>query len=135
MAQLLLHNARVILQGGVQHGGVLIRDQRIALVFAREHTPVGLSASETIDLGGAYLAPGLIDIHIHGSAGVDVQSTDAAGLTKLSAFLLAEGVTGYFATFVPSDEQGYRDSIAAIGSYVKQQDDAHRNNKAQVGAR
>ncbi|HXI91816.1 MAG TPA: N-acetylglucosamine-6-phosphate deacetylase [Blastocatellia bacterium] len=135
MAQLLLHNARVILESGIQHGGVLIRDQRIALVFAHEQTPAGLSTSGTIDLGGAYLAPGLIDIHIHGSAGVDVQSTDAAGLTKLSAFLLAEGVTGYFATFVPSDEQGYRDSIAAIGSYVNQQDDEHRNNKAQAGAR
>ena len=53
MAQLLLHNARVILESGVQHGGVLIRDRRIALVFAREQTPAGLSASETIDLGGA----------------------------------------------------------------------------------
>src|SRR5258706_11794306 len=135
MTQLLLHNARVILQSGIQHGGVLIRDQRIALVFALEQTPAGLSASETIDLGGAYLAPGLIDIHIHGSAGVDVQSTDAAGLAKLSAFLLAEGVTGYFATFVPSDEQGYRDSIAAIGAYINKQGDPHRNNKEQVAAR
>ena len=135
MAQLLLHNARVILQGGIQRGGVLIRDRRIALVFALEQTPAGLSASETIDLFGAYLAPGLIDIHVHGSAGVDVQSTDSAGLTKLSAFLLAEGVTGYFATFVPSDEKGYRDSIAAIRAYINRQDDAHRNNKAQVAAR
>jgi len=125
----------VILESGVQHGGVLIRDRRIALVFAHAQTPAGLSASDTIDLGGAYLAPGMIDIHIHGSAGVDVQSTDAAGLTKLSKFLLAEGVIGYFPTFVPSDEQGYRDSIAAIGSYINQQEDAHRNNKAQVSAR
>src|SRR6266404_1262735 len=135
MAQLLLHNARVILESGVQRGGVLVRDRRIALVFAHEQTPAGLSASETIDLGGAYLAPGLIDIHIHGSTGVDVQSTDAAGLTKLSKFLLAEGVIGYFPTFVPSDEQGYRGSIAAIGSYIDQQEDAHRNNKTQVAAR
>jgi N-acetylglucosamine-6-phosphate deacetylase len=135
MAQLLLHNARVILESGVQHGGVFVRDGRIALVFAHEQTPAGLSASETIDLGGAYLAPGMIDIHLHGSAGVDVQSTDAGGLAKLSEFLLAEGVTGYFATFVPSDEQGYRNSIAAISSYIDQQDEAHRNNKAQVASR
>jgi N-acetylglucosamine-6-phosphate deacetylase len=135
MAQLLLHNARVILESCVHHGGVLVRDGRIALVFAREQTPAGMSASETIDLGGAYLAPGMVDIHIHGSAGVDVQSTDVGGLEKLSEFLLAEGVIGYFATFVPSDERGYRDSIDAIGSYIDQQDEAHRNNKAQVAAR
>ncbi len=135
MAHLLLHNARVLLESGIHHGGVLVRDGRIALVFAHEQTPAGLSADETIDLSGAYLAPGLIDIHIHGSAGVDVQSTDAAGLTKLSEFLLAEGVTGYFATFVPSDERGYREAIAAIDSYVAQQNEADRNNKPQVAAR
>jgi N-acetylglucosamine-6-phosphate deacetylase len=135
MAQLLLHNARVVLECGVQHGGVLVRDGRIALVFPNDQTPAGLGATESIDLGGAYLAPGMIDIHIHGSAGVDVQSTDAGGLTKLSGFLLAEGVTGYFPTFVPTDDRGYRETIAAIGSYAAQQNEADRNNKPQVAAR
>lgn len=135
MAQLVLHNARVILEAGVEHGGVLVRDGRIALVFPNEQVPTGLGASESIDLGGAYLAPGMIDIHIHGSAGVDVQSTDAAGLAQLSEFLLAEGVTGYFATFVPSDERGYREAIAAVDSYTDRQDEAQRKDKALVGAR
>jgi len=135
MAQLLLKNARVIVESDVQLGGVLVRGERIAQVFAQDQTPAGLSASETIDLGGAFLAPGMIDIHIHGSAGVDVQATDATGLAKLSEFLLAEGVTGYFATFVPSDERGYREAIAAIDSYISQQNERPRNNKAQVAAR
>lgn len=135
MAQLLLHNARVVLEGGVQRGGVLVHERRIAHVFTQDKTPTGLSANDSIDLAGAYLAPGMIDIHIHGSAGVDVQATDAAGLTKLSEFLLAEGVTGYFATFVPSDERGYREAIAAIDSYAAQQNEAERNNKPQVAAR
>src|SRR5712692_5800455 len=106
MALFVLHNARVILEGGVQSGGVLVSQGRIALVFTGDKTPTGLSASESIDLGGAYLAPGLIDIHIHGSAGVDVQATDADGLAKLSEFLISEGVTGYFATLVPTNERG-----------------------------
>lgn len=135
MAQLILHNARVILEGGVQHGGVLVRDGRIALVFPNEQTPAGLGASESIDLDGAYLAPGLIDIHIHGSAGVDLQAADADGLAKLSQFLLAEGVTGYFATLVPTDERGYQETLATISFYINQQDEAHGNNKSQLGAR
>src|ERR1700704_6468668 len=100
MSQLLLHNARVILEDSVQRGGILVRDGRIALVFTDEETPAGLGDSESIDVGNDYLAPGLIDIHIHGSVGVDVQATDGDGLDKLSNFLIAEGVTGYFATFV-----------------------------------
>ncbi len=135
MAQLLLHDARVLLEGGVQYGGVLVRDGRIALVFSNEQMPSGMGTSESINLGGAYLAPGMIDIHIHGSAGVDVQAADAAGLAKLSEFLLAEGVTGYFATFVPTDELGYREAIAAVDSYTTRQNEAARNKKPQVAAR
>ena len=130
MDLLLLHNARVVLEAGVQRGGVLVRDERVALVFTNEQIPTGFGASYSIDLKGAYLAPGMIDIHIHGSAGIDVQATDAAGLRRLSEFLLAEGVTGYFATFVPTDERGYRESIASIETYVQQQNEARAADKS-----
>jgi N-acetylglucosamine-6-phosphate deacetylase len=134
MTQLVLHNARVLREHGVQEGGVVVSEGRIALVFTEDQVPTGLSASESIDLAGAYLAPGLIDIHIHGSAGVDVQATDADGLAKLSQFLLAEGVTGYFATLVPTDERGYQEALATIGSYSEQQDQKQNDNPKR-GAR
>src|SRR5437016_2230303 len=135
MAQLLLHNARVILESGVQHGGVLVRDGRIAHVFTDESTPTGVTASESIDLEHDYLAPGLIDIHIHGSVGVDLQATDAEGLEKLSNFLLGEAVTGYFATFVPTDERGYQEALATIGSYIERQNQAASEKDQLRGAR
>jgi N-acetylglucosamine-6-phosphate deacetylase len=121
MTQLFIYNARVILKEGVRAGGVLIRDRRIELVFSHDQTPVGLSASDSVDLEGAYLAPGMIDIHIHGSAGIDVQDTDAAGLRKLSDFLIAEGVTGYFPTFVPAVEKVYREATTTIDLFIRQQ--------------
>jgi N-acetylglucosamine-6-phosphate deacetylase len=132
---LLLHNARLILEAGIQIGGVLVREGRITLVFARDKTPTGLSARESIDLGGAYLAPGLIDIHIHGSAGVDAQATDGEGLTRLSEFLISEGVTGYFATLVPTSGRGYSEALAAINSYIERQDQQLATNKERRGAR
>jgi N-acetylglucosamine-6-phosphate deacetylase len=126
MTELLLHNARVVLENEILHGGVLIRDGRIAQVFAHEQTPTGLGASESVDVEGRYLAPGMIDIHIHGSAGVDVQNADRAALAKLSEFLLSEGVTGYFATFVPTDARGYGDAIREINSYIEHGDENRR---------
>jgi N-acetylglucosamine-6-phosphate deacetylase len=122
MRDLLLHNARVILPDRIQRGGVMVRDGRIAQVFAHGQTPTGISSRESIDLQEAYLAPGLIDIHIHGSKGVDVQDAEPNDLSKLSEFLLNEGVTGYFATFVPTDEQSYRSGIATVESYIAGQD-------------
>jgi len=127
MASLLLHNARVVLESGIQRGGALVVDGKISEVFADDQVPTGFGAGESIDLGGAYLAPGMIDIHIHGSTGVDVQATDTAGLTKLSKFLLAEGVTGYFATFVPMDRRSYSEAVAAVDSYSDQQSSIQRD--------
>ncbi len=132
MNQLLLHNARVIIENRVERGGVLVRDGRIAQVFAQEDKPAGLSANELIDLRNAYLAPGMIDIHIHGSAGVDVQDADSNEIARLSRFLLAEGVTGYFATFVPTDECGYRKAVAEIESYIANQDKANAKSGARI---
>lgn len=126
MTQLLIHNARVIHKDGIHHGGVLVRDERIAQVFSHEQTPAGMSSSESIDLREALLVPGLIDIHIHGSSGVDVQNTDADGLSKLSEFLINEGVTSYFATFVPTDEQSYLNAISTVESQIATQEPAKR---------
>jgi N-acetylglucosamine-6-phosphate deacetylase len=64
----------------------------------------------------------LIDIHIHGSGGIDVQNTDTDGLSHLSDFLLNEGVTGYFATFVPSEEQNYLSAITTVQSRIAAQE-------------
>jgi N-acetylglucosamine-6-phosphate deacetylase len=135
MDQLVIHNARVILEGAVQRGGVLVRDGHIALVFNEEKKPAGFSETESINLQNDYLAPGLIDIHIHGSVGIDVQATDTDGLDKLSDFLLGEGVTGYFATFVPADERGYREALATIAPYIERQNRAEPEKHKPRGAR
>ncbi len=133
MSELFLSNALVLLEDGFERGGVVIADGRICEVTAYERGPS--SATNRIDLGGAYLAPGMIDIHIHGSAGVDVMDADQESLRKLSEFLLKQGVTGYFATLVPTDERGYRSALAEIASHIKQQNEAAENHNESLGAR
>jgi N-acetylglucosamine-6-phosphate deacetylase len=129
---LVLYNSNLILPHGVERGGVIVEDGRLVRVFADDNRPSGLSQPELIDLKGAYLAPGLIDIHIHGSAGVDVQATDAAGLATLSEFLLREGVTGYFPTFVPASDREYADALATVAAYIRQPDDSATTPRARI---
>ncbi|HXF39073.1 MAG TPA: N-acetylglucosamine-6-phosphate deacetylase [Blastocatellia bacterium] len=129
---LVLHNSKLILPHGIERGGVIVEDGGLARVFADDNRPAGLGGPESIDLKGAYLAPGLIDIHIHGSAGVDVQATDEAGLAKLSEFLLCEGVTGYFPTFVPASDREYTDALASVVAYTRQQDDSAATPRARI---
>jgi N-acetylglucosamine-6-phosphate deacetylase len=125
MSEYLLHNARVILPTEIIHGGVIVRHSRIAQVFAQSDKPAGFGPGDTINIGERYLAPGFIDIHIHGSAGVDVQETDLDGLASLSSFLLSRGVTSYFPTFVPADSDSFNSAVKTINSHLAEGGKGH----------
>src|ERR1700730_13506175 len=64
---------------------------------ARSETPQGASP---VDFGDAILAPGFVDIHMHGGTGVDVMQASPADLARLGKWLTNNGVTGYFPTTV-----------------------------------
>ncbi|MDO4948698.1 MAG: dihydroorotase [Bacteroidales bacterium] len=62
--KLLIHNARIVNEGRIFQGYVLIDNEMIADVV--EGTVCGdVSADETIDAHEAYLLPGAIDDHVH----------------------------------------------------------------------
>lgn len=56
------------------------------------------SDAEVIDYSEYYIAPGLVDTHIHGFGGHDVMDNDADGLLAMSEKLLSTGVTSFLAT-------------------------------------
>jgi N-acetylglucosamine-6-phosphate deacetylase len=72
------------------------------------------AADEEFDLKGATLYPGFIDIHIHGSAGIDTNSASTGDLMKLAGFLASRGVTAWVPTLVPDSDENYRKAAAAI---------------------
>ena len=60
--------------------------------------PKDACKDETTDLGGAYVIPGLIDIHTHGNSGADFSDGDFNGLRKMAAFYLSKGITSFCPT-------------------------------------
>src|ERR1700690_757207 len=52
------------------------------------------------DLADTILAPGFVDIHMHGGAGLDVMRATPGELPHLNQFLTRHGVIGYFPTTV-----------------------------------
>src|SRR5882672_3396549 len=60
-ADLLVRNARIVnvFSGQIESNDIAIFDGKIAGIGQ------GYSAKETIDVGGAFVAPGLIDAHVH----------------------------------------------------------------------
>jgi len=120
-ASLLLRDARVIgSEFVIEHGSVLIEDGRIARLSDASQT-FEADPNSTLNLTGSVLMPGLIDVHIHGAAGVDTMVGAPEDFLQLAAFLASKGVTGWLPTLVPASQQEYERTIAAIDQAIKLQ--------------
>ena len=76
---------------------VLCYDERImSIVPAAEFTAEGVD--KVIDAAGAYVAPGFVNVHIHGCDGADTMDEDADALGKIAAFQARTGVTSFLPT-------------------------------------
>ena len=83
----------------IQNPLLFIEEGIVSAVSSRADREVPSTAT-MVDLGDAILAPGFVDIHMHGGAGLDVMRASPAELPRLHKFLAAHGVTGYFPTTV-----------------------------------
>lgn len=70
--------------------GLLVSDGRIEAVCPRGQLPGDVPVTE---IEGTYLAPGFVDIHVHGAAGRGYNEGTADAVTEIGAALLAAGVT------------------------------------------
>lgn len=78
---------------------VVLRDGAIAEISSRRQRDLPVDA-RCVDLGDATLAPGFIDLHIHGGAGHDVMENDSVALPAVETLLFRSGVTSYYPTTV-----------------------------------
>ena len=56
---------------------------------------LGEAAEDAVDLLGAYVLPGLIDVHTHGNSGADFSDGNAAGVEKMARYMAKNGVTSF----------------------------------------
>jgi N-acetylglucosamine-6-phosphate deacetylase len=90
-------------QQEIQNPLLFIEDGLISAVSSRAEQEIPNHATVidlTKDVAGAILAPGFVDIHMHGGAGLDVMRASPSELPHLNKFLTTHGVTGYFPTTV-----------------------------------
>lgn len=110
MDKLLLRGGEVYQAGRFVRADVLCADGRIAAVAP------GLCAdgARTIDVTGLRVAPGFIDAHTHGAAGVDVNAADADGLRRIAAFFASQGTTAFCASVLTDTEETTRRCLSGI---------------------
>ncbi len=77
---------------------VVVEDQLIKAIIPTDMIKHHLPATQYEFSAQHYLAPGLIDMHIHGIQGHDVMDGTPEALLAISKVLAKEGVTGFLAT-------------------------------------
>jgi len=97
---------------------LLIVDGIISAVGARAEVHIPPNA-RVLDFGDAVLAPGLIDIHIHGGAGHDVMEGSDESLAAVERLMTKHGVTGYCPTTVTAAVNATLRSLDALGKAVE----------------
>ena len=95
-------------------GWLLTDGEKIAKVGLGEYDESAETIDEVVDLDGACLAPGLVDIHTHGRAGGDFNSADADMMVKMSRSYLESGVTSVMPTLASDTWDGLCRSIDNI---------------------
>lgn len=90
-------NATVISQGQAFREHALIFDQQIQAVCPTEEVEK-FPVKEVIDARGLFVAPGLIDIHVHGCGGYDMMDASASSLEAMATCLAQHGVTAFLPT-------------------------------------
>ena len=86
---MIYKNAYVFDGAGFVYGGFSVEAGRFSGVFAGE------IEAEGMDMQGAYLIPGLVDLHNHGNSGADFSDGDLEGLRKMGRYLSENGVTSF----------------------------------------
>jgi N-acetylglucosamine-6-phosphate deacetylase len=97
-------SGRLVLDDRVAHGRITIEDERIAAIVLDEEPAAD----------GVFLAPGFVDVHVHGWGGHDAMG-DLAALDGMARRLLRRGVT----SFLPTAVTASLDELVAFAERVR----------------
>ena len=111
---------KIILKDRIAEGLALLYSDVIEGIVPLDVVPAD---AEVIDAKGSYVAPGLIDMHIHGYLGKDVCDGEEESIRTISKGLLSNGVTGYLPTTMTVDMKVIRKALDVCRSLKEESKD------------
>jgi N-acetylglucosamine-6-phosphate deacetylase len=147
--EMIFTNARLIFRDGIRDGlDVFIEQGKIAAIRPRSprlgrtgNRTLMHGEQEIIDLNGNYLAPGFIDLHVHGALGRDTMEASVEAFRGICEFHASGGTTSLLLTTAtaPLDEiakilQAVRDYRSTIRSILGVHIEGPFISKSKAGA-
>lgn len=113
---MVINNAKIILPDRIiDLGHVQIQNGIIQAI--KEHSYEG-NDTEVIDGMNRILMPGFIDLHIHGSCGIDFMDADVDDYKTIAQSLYQEGTTTFLATTLTSDFESLKKVCETVSKAI-----------------
>lgn len=102
----------------IERPWLLLEDGVIREVGSRAASEIP-KGCRVVDFGAGILAPGLVDIHIHGAAGRDVMKGDADSLDTIERFLAKHAVTSYLPTTITAPVDSTLSALESLADAIE----------------
>src|SRR5438270_4336302 len=108
---MIFKNGRLIFPNGVRDGlDLLVEDGMITAIRAQAHA----MGEKIVDLEGNYLAPGFIDLHVHGAMGRDTMEASADAFREICDYHASGGTTSLLLTTATAPIKAIVDVVHAV---------------------
>ena len=97
---MVIKNLRIVLSNKIIEKGYLVFDNGVFTDIKEGECPL-----EALDGKGLTAMPGFIDVHVHGSSGIDFMDAKEDDYEVIANSLYKEGVTTFLATTLTSDHE------------------------------
>lgn len=102
----------------IEDGIVLIEDGFIRAVGSRREIAIP-AGTRMVELGDKILAPGFVDVHIHGAAGHDVMEATPEALEAVASFVLQHGTTSFVPTTLSAPPEVLLRSLEGLNKTIR----------------
>src|SRR5207253_2373398 len=113
---MIFRNARLIFADGIREGLEIVTQQgKIAEIRQQTNAP----ETDVVDLAANYLAPGFVDLHVHGAVGRDSMEASTEAFRAICDFHASGGTTSLLLTTITSPISMIVDVLRAVRDYRK----------------
>ena len=113
MHKIILKGSVVLPDRVLAPGFVSIEGEKITGVFGPSDEMAN-EDHETVDYGDAYIAPGLVDLHLHGALGKDVMDCKEESLRRIAIHQSRSGVTGFLGSTMSASLDSVLEAVRTI---------------------
>jgi N-acetylglucosamine-6-phosphate deacetylase len=111
---MIFTNARLIFPDGIRDGLEVVAEEG-KITAVREQT--GAGGKDVVDLDGNYLAPGFVDLHVHGALGRDTMEASSDAFRAICDYHASGGTTSFLLTTATAPMDKLIDVLNAVRNF------------------